>query len=256
MRVAVVAARVAIVAVLAGLLAIFTTGASGEKPGQVVRSSLAGESVRLTYPTGEPKGLAIWFHGQGGNVNDRIDGPFLSALRRDGWVIASSNFHAQSWGNEASTEDTRLLVEWAQDKTGLPVTLWVSGSMGGSVSLNALTHDVAAPACWYGVKPAINLRGMQNVPTAPRFIGLAYGGNIPPDRNPVDNVDSLPLDVRYRVVASPDDQWVPLAENAGTLASQLDARGADITYLPAEGPHEDPSHWNADDLVDFADSCL
>ncbi|WP_232677420.1 S9 family peptidase [Nocardioides sp. R-C-SC26] len=249
--------RLAIVALLAALVVTITVAPSGETAGRVVRSQLAGENVRLTLPTGsgDPRGLVIWFHGQGGNVNDRIDGPWLGALVRNGYAIASSDFHLQSWGNPESTEDATLLIDWARQQIDAPIVLWVSGSMGGAVSLNALVHGVEPPPCWYGVKPAINLRKMGNVPTATRYIGEAYDGEVPADRNPIDNLDRLPDDVRYRVVASEGDDWVPIFQNAGPLVSTLEERGAEASYFLAEGPHMDPSHWDAADLVAFADSC-
>ena len=249
--------RVAVVAMLALVVGLFTGAPTGEEAGSVVRSSLNGQPVRLTLPTGSgpPKGLVLWFHGQGGGVNDRVDGPFLRALTREGYAIASSTFHYQSWGNADSTTDTELLEDWAVDQVGLPVSLWVSGSMGGAISLNALVHGVTPPQCWYGVKPAISLNRMDAVPTSTKFINLAYGGAVPVDRNPVKNLAELPDDVRYRVVASPEDPWVPINENGGALISQLDARGVDATYHAASGPHEDPSHFDSGDLVDFANSC-
>ncbi|CAN5695611.1 hypothetical protein BH11ACT8_BH11ACT8_27730 [soil metagenome] len=261
--------RVAVVALLAVLVSVFTIGPSGEQgvdgaegeAGTVIRSKLGDvgdeQNVRLSLPTNvvQPRGLVIWFHGQGGNVNDRINTPFLTSLLRNGYAIASSDFHLQSWGNAASTDDATRLIAWAEEQTGAPVTLWVSGSMGGAISLNALTHGVEVPPCWYGVKPALSLTMMDAVPTGNRFIKLAYGGEVPVDRNPVRNFDALPSDVRYRVVASPDDQWVPIGENGGALLSKLDQRGVEVSYLPATGPHEDPSHWDAEDLVTFADSC-
>ena len=250
--------RTALLAILVVVTSLLTTAPTGEQAGKVVRSSLNGEAARLTLPTGagKPKGLVIWFHGQGGNVNDRIDGPFLSALSRDGFAVASSDFHLQSWGNEASTDDTIRLIKWAEGQVDVPVSLWVSGSMGGAISLNALNHGAAAPACWYGVKPAISLNHMEAVPTGTRYISLAFDGTVPDDRNPVQNFDSLPSDVRYRVVASPGDHWVPIDQNGGALVSSLDKRGVEVSYLAATGEHEDPSHWNAADLVDFADSCV
>ncbi len=101
-----------------GFVAVgFTSVSTGERDGTVVRDNLAGQAVRLSLPAGdgEPKGIALWFHGQGGGADHRVESPWLEALRRDGWVIASSDFHATSWGNEASTEDTRRLVEWAEE---------------------------------------------------------------------------------------------------------------------------------------------
>ncbi|MEN8673512.1 hypothetical protein [Nocardioides sp.] len=249
--------RVAVVAVLAVLVSVLTAGASGETAGSVVRDNLNGEDVRLTLPTGSgpPKGLVIWFHGQGGGVNDKIDGPFLRTLTREGYAIASSEFHLQAWGNAETTDDTVRLTEWAEEQVGMPVLLWVSGSMGGATSLNAMLHGATPPTCWYGVKPAISLNRMDEVPTATRFIQLAYGPVVPADRNPVRNVADLPAEVRYRVVASPDDPWVPIDENGGALVSQLDARGVDVSYLAATGIHEDPSHFDSADLLAFANSC-
>lgn len=250
--------RTAFVVALALVTVLLTTASTGLPPSETLRSSLAGEEVRLTTPGDgiEPKGLVVWFHGQGGNVNDRVDGPWLDALRREGYAIASSNFHAQSWGNEASTRDAELLVDWAEEQTGLPVSLWVSGSMGGSVSLNALIYGVQAPPCWYGVKPAISLTQMDEVPGGPGFIRKAFAGVPPVERDPVQNIDALPVSVRYRIVASRDDQWVIFKENAGPLTVGLRERGAAVSQLLVEGLHDDPSHFNSRDLVAFADSCL
>ncbi|MEJ7832589.1 MAG: hypothetical protein WKF79_06725 [Nocardioides sp.] len=253
----------ALVKVLAvGALAVsavgFTTVSSGELPGTNIRTSLDGESVRLSMPSGDgtPKGVALWFHGQGGNANNRVESPFLEALRRDGWVIASSDFHSTSWGNPESTEDTRRLINWAQAQTGLEVKLWVSGSMGGAVTLNALNFGIEAPPCWYGVKPAISLTQMDRVPGGPRFIESAYAGPVPPDRDPVRNLGTLPISTRYRVVASEADHWVIYDENTAPLILALSLIGADVSLLEATGLHEDPSHWNADDLKKFANSCV
>lgn len=251
-------ARVVVVAVLAALLVGVTSGASGERPGAVIRGELDGQQVRISMPTGDaaPRGLAVYFHGQGGSVDDRVDGPWLGALLRSGWAVASSEFHAESWGNEASTQDVVNLTEWAEDKTGVKTELWVSGSMGGAVSLNAMLHGATPPPCWYGVKPAIALTEMDRVAGARRYIAEAYGGPVPDDRNPVRNIDSLPDDTRYRVVASPEDELVGLRDNAGALISELTGRGLDITYHLVVGPHEDPSHFDPVDLEQFGDYCL
>lgn len=250
--------RGALVVALAAVLVLLTTGASGERPKETVRSTLAGQSVRLSLPGGdvEPKGLVVWFHGQGGNVNDRVDGPWLDALRRDGWAIASSQFHRQSWGNAASTRDTALLLDWAREQTGAEVRVWVAGSMGASIALNAMIHGVEPPPCWYGVKPAIALTEMDEVPGGPGYIKRAYGGAVPADRNPVANVDRLPARTRYRIVSSEEDEWVVWDENTRPLVTGLEARGVETSVLDVEGPHADPSHFSARDLVAFARSCL
>jgi hypothetical protein len=244
---------------LALMLIMATATATSELPtGSVLYGRVwDDQQVRLSMPpTDNPKGIAVFFHGQNGHVDNRMDDPWLQALVREGWIVAASDFHTDSWGNADSTQDTRELLKWAQEQSGgVPVRLFVSGSMGGSVSLNAMTHGVEAPPCWYGVKPAVALGEMDNVPGADRIIREAFNGPVPHDRNPVDNIASLPTETRYRFVASPEDTWVFRTENTDRIATGLEARGAEVSILDAHGTHDDASHWDAEDLVKFADSC-
>ncbi|WP_205471648.1 hypothetical protein [Nocardioides sp. SYSU D00038] len=244
--------------VLAVLFVFATASATADAPsGDVVYGKLKGQDVRLSIPaTAHPKGIAIFFHGQTGGVDNRMDEPWLQALLRSGWIIGSSDFHTASWGNAASTDDTVQLVRWAEEQTGHRVKLFVSGSMGASVSLNAMAHGVKAPRCWYGVKPAVDLTTMGNVPGANRIISEAYGGQpVPADRNPVENIGSYSTDTVYRMVSSFQDTWVPRTTNAGRLAEGLAARGAEVSILDVVGGHDDPSHFNATDLVTFGSRC-
>ena len=246
-------------AVVAALFMVLATAtATAEAPtGEVLYDNFRGQDVRLSIPpTADPKGVAIFFHGQTGGVDNRMDEPWLQGLMRSGWIVASSDFHTASWGNEASTLDTIDLIRWAEEETGEPVRLFVSGSMGGTVSLNAMTHGVTAPACWYGVKPAVDPTKMDAVPGANRIIKDAFdGGPVPDDRNPAKNVDAFSTDTRYRFVASHGDTWVRWDENTGLLAEALEERGADVSILTVSGIHDDPSHFDLGDLVEFADGC-
>lgn len=244
--------------VLTLVLVPLTSGEAGEVPGSDVRSELDGQSVRLSMPGSgiEPKGLVMWFHGQGGDVDIRMDDPFLDTLRRDGWVVASSDFHDEAWGNPASTRDVQLLADWAREETGLEPTVFVAGSMGGAVSLNAMRLGEVQPDCWYGVRPAIALDDMENVPGARRFIGEAFGGKPPDELDPVQNLDELPTDVRYRVIASRDDKEVLFDENTEPLVEKLVGGDAEVSLESVSGGHQDESHFNGRDLRSFANSCL
>ena len=242
---------------LAVLMVLGTASATAEAPtGDVLLDTLDGQDVRLDIPaTSDPKGLAIYFHGQNGGAENRMDEPWLQALGRSGWAIASSDFHTASWGSEASTQDTVNLIEWAERLSGEPVRIFVSGSMGATVSLNAMIHGVEAPACWYGVKPAVDPTKMGAVPGATGIIKKVYGGPIPPDRIPVRNTDKLSVDTRYRMVASPNDEWVRYDENAGRLSGEIESRGGDVSVLQVVGGHDDESHFDVADLVEFASGC-
>lgn len=244
--------------VVALIMVLATATATAEAPtGDVLYDEFRGQDVRLSIPpTVDPKGVAIFFHGQTGGVDNRMDEPWLQGLMRSGWIVASSDFHTASWGNEASTQDTKDLIKWAEEQTGEPVRLFVSGSMGGTVSLNAMLHGVEAPACWYGVKPAVDPTKMDAVPGAKRIIAEAYDNQpVPDDRNPAKNIERFSTDTRYRFVASRADQWVRFDENTGPMVASLEARGADVSLLEVYGTHDDPSHFNVNDLVDFAGGC-
>lgn len=245
--------------VLAVAFVLATATATADPPtGSVVYGRVQGQDVRLSMPpTDSPVGIAVFFHGQNGGVDNRMDDPWLQSLVQAGWIVAASDFHTDSWGNQASTVDTENLLAWAEEETGgVPVRLYVSGSMGGAVSMNAMVHGSdPPPPCWYGVKPALDLTKMQNVPGGVRIIREAYGGDVPFDRNPVNVTDELPLDTRYRMVTSPDDTWVRESENTGRVAAALQARGAEVSVLTVSGTHDDPSHFDIDDLLSFAASC-
>ena len=96
---------------------------------------------------------------------------------------------------------------------------------------------------------------MDNVPGGPRIIREAFGGEVPFDRNPVNTIGQLPTSTRYRMVTSPEDTWVRESENSGLLAAGLQARGADASVFEVHGTHDDPSHFDVDDLLEFAASC-
>src|SRR3954451_24035453 len=105
---------------LIALILVFATAtATAEAPsGSGIDGRIKAQAVRLAMPpTRHPKGIAVYFHGQNGGVDNRMDEPWLQALVRDGWVVASSDFHTDSWGNEQSTEDTTNLITWAEEQT-------------------------------------------------------------------------------------------------------------------------------------------
>jgi hypothetical protein len=245
--------------VAAVILVLATATATADAPtGSVIYGRVKAQDVRLSMPpTAHPKGIAVFFHGQNGGVDNRMDEPWLQSLVRAGWVVASSDFHTDSWGNQASTEDTENLISWAEDQTDdLPIRMYVSGSMGGSVSLNAMVHGTdPAPPCWYGVKPAVDLTKMGNVPGANRIIKEAYAGDVPFDRNPVNTINDLPTKTRYRFVTSPEDTWVKESENTTRMVAGLESMGAEVSVFVVHGTHDDPSHFDNEDLLAFAKTC-
>lgn len=201
--------------------------------------------------TGSPKAVAVWFHGQGGTADTRMNEDWLNSLRSRGWAVASSDFHGNAWGTPATVRDTENLTAWARETAGAEVRLFVAGSMGGLASLNALTHGQTV-ACWYGTMPVVDHGAVRNVPKAQEQIRAAWGSGISAAYIPAQNLDKLPQQAKYRIVTSPQDTWVPATANAALLDAE---ERLDVSALTVTGEHGDPSHFNPADLAVFADGC-
>ncbi|MDZ7910274.1 MAG: hypothetical protein U5O16_00265 [Rhodococcus sp. (in: high G+C Gram-positive bacteria)] len=209
--------------------------------------------MRLDAPLlGDNGAVALWFHGQGGDVDERMDGQWLNSLRERGWSVASGDLNRGNWGNPASVEAARNLANWASELSGKPVKLVVAGSMGGLVSLNAIKAGAVSTPCWYGIMPVVDIDAVGGVPGAAIQIESAYGGVPPASSNPASS--PLPENISYRIVASPGDIQVPKATN-GDRIRDLVSNPAVVSELSVTGDHGDLSHFNAADLDAFASKC-
>lgn len=231
--------------------------ADGER---TIYADVNGDLVRLDLPLSGPiQRVAVWFHGQGGNRDTRMNTPWLNVLRDNGWAIASADFGpgGTGWGNKTTVDDAVGLVKWATETAGgITPTLWVAGSMGAATSLNALIHTNAArPRCWYGSMPVIDLTSVGGVPGATDQVSIAWRGAVPPDWNPANNIARLPRDITYRIVASPQDTQVPATANGQRLYTEMQHAGFTVSYLDAVGEHGDDSHTSGPDLRAFAQGC-
>lgn len=245
-----------VAAVCAAVMAL--SGCSSAPPNTdpdfTVTETINGQTMRVDLAPGKSKGLAIWFHGQGGTVQTRMNEGWLNSLRVNGWAVASSDFHGNAWGSPAAVEDTESLVKWASEKVGKDASLFIAGSMGSLTSLNSMVSGAVTPLCWYGLQPVVDPSTVARVPDSGKQILAAYGGPVPASSIPARNIAHLPA-VKYRIVSSPDDTWVPARKNAAVLAAGLKASGGEVSTLAAKGEHGDPSHFNSADLLAFADGC-
>jgi hypothetical protein len=226
-------------------------------PGTTVTDSLAGQGVRLDFPlTGGMVGLAIYFHGAGAQVDSKMGEAWLNGIRARGWAVASGDLHGDAWGSPPAVADAVALAAWARARTGLRAKLLIGASMGGVASLNAILDRALQPTCWFGPQPVVDLNAVSLVPNADAQIAQLYGGRPPASSNPADRLDQLPTWIRYRVIISREDTWVPPAAHADRLIAVLLAKGADVSSVTVSGSHLDASHFRPEDLVAFADGCV
>jgi hypothetical protein len=218
-----------------------------------LRAVINGQNVRVDAPiVGDNGSIAIWFHGQGGTVDTRMDEDWLNALRNDGWSVASGDLGGNAWGSQDGIDTTTDLFKWASAETGKPVTLLVAGSMGALNSLNTLARGKIEAPCWYGTMPVLDQTTVGNVPNAEAQLEHVFGPIVPEKFIPI--AATLPV-MKYRVLASPDDTWVPKALNADRLVEIIPSEAV-LTQLAVSGEHGDPSHFTRADLAAFASTCL
>lgn len=217
--------------------------------GSTSRAVLSGQAVRIDAPlSNDFVAIALWFHGQGGDADTRMNQSWLNILREHGWAVASGDLGGNSWGNSTAVRAARDLQRWATLITGKPVKLIVAGSMGAATSLNAIIRGQIRAPCWYGTMPVFDIRSLALVPEFGAQLRAAFPGGIPPEYNPPDG--NLPPGI-YRVVSSDADTKVPAQSNADQLAARTAA-----SVLKVSGEHGDPSHFNSGDLEKFASKCL
>lgn len=214
---------------------------------------IRGERVRLDAPIGEPIGLAVWFHGRGGDENGSMDKNWLKAMRAAGWYVASGSMEPTGWGSPSSVMDAARLIEWAQGVSGYESTLFIAASMGGLTSLGAMaTHDFA-PRCWYGTEPVTDLSEVSGVADSKKQIEESWDGLTP--ISPIDRVDDLPQNVLYKFRYSMEDTKVPAEGNSIPMIEKLRLAGATVYTSRASGQHNDESHFEVNDLASFALDC-
>lgn len=242
--------------VLAVLLTACGAGDTGGDGARTERAKLAGQHVRLDSAISPSNGgLVLWFHGQGGDRDNRMHTPWLDALRERGWAVASSDLHGNSWGDTDSVNDARQIYQWAAAKTGATHVLLVAGSMGGLSSLNALRGGAVNATCWYGTMPALNLPVLDRQPQFRSEIDSAYRGSDLAANSPALAPGGTFPRIRYRVLASPQDQLVDKSTNADLLVQHLRSAGLSVTTKATRGLHGDPSHFDERDLTAFAAGC-
>lgn len=236
---------------VASVAALSACGAGPNMDGDLtITDQVNGQNVRVDLPKGgEPaEALAIWFHGQNGDVNSRMNEDWLNALRDAGWAVAAGDLAGNAWGNSEATAAARDLQAWAEESSGATTRLLVAGSMGGITSLNALDAGAVDASCWYGIMPVVDPGAVEKVSNSREQIAAAWGDESP------GIPTGLPA-IRYRVLASPDDELVPKPDNADIIADIV-PEGTEVAEVTVSGPHGDPSHFDPADLASFASTCL
>ncbi|KKR05740.1 MAG: Lipase/esterase [candidate division WS6 bacterium GW2011_GWF2_39_15] len=114
----------------------------------VIQTQQAYIAYPLTIDTKTPPTLVIYNHGSNTNVTKNLKDPFMKDLQAyakylttKGFAFAASNQHGMNYGNTASIQDSKNLIEWIKKEYMIKEKVNMLGfSMGG------------LPAIYYAVK--------------------------------------------------------------------------------------------------------
>lgn len=222
------------------------------------------------YDARKPLPWVIYAHGYGDTAENSMNQmlaiqPVLNALINAGYGVAASDFGGTAnWGNPGSIQTMDELYRHLRDAYNVGPIVLMGHSMGGLVTLSALANrTVPGIAGWVGVEPVVSLAGMYNHATVAEYrttISNAYGiaadgSNYAAKTSGYDPALRKASDFRgvpMLMFASPADTAVVKTQNSDVLQAKVQPLQPDVTVVQATGGHVDPSHFQPDVVVAFA----
>ena len=230
----------------------------GPAGGSLTRFEAGGTPAALYVPPVEARGVLIYHHGAGEDLDDFVDRQSSESLvgraLDAGWAVAASHAHGDHWGSQASVDANAALWEAVEEVLDVDAVVLLAHSMGGLSSLSCIVAGCVPDVDgWIGVYPLVDQRTMARSSIAAAAlpaITAAFGGMPPASLIPIEHVDAL-ADVPMLMWASPQDQVVVMDDNAAELARQVEAAGGAADLRVAHGDHGHPSHFDLEAIVDF-----
>lgn len=221
-------------------------------------AGVPSENLALRIPA-RPNGklvFALHGHGSTGEVISRTSYMMDSwqALNDAGFTIAFPDFGGNSWANDAAmaylVEAHRILTA---ECYGLDPEVYLYGiSMGGGTSLTAIAKRIIPVRAAYLAHPSCDMRSRWANPATWPTLQTAYAGVEADmlDNNPMSQPPSLFAGVPMLFTASPGDTTTPKAEHTDAFRALLGSVTPNY-LITVTGDHMDPSHFRAQDALNF-----
>lgn len=208
----------------------------------------------------------IFNHGAGGygsDISTSQCGTVLNDLLNAGYIVVGSNYTMQNcWGNQSSTDDMKNLQLFMKSKYNLEDKPYVfMQSMGGLVTVNAISKGILSPKAVFGVFPVSNLRNMYDANewhwNIPEAYEIANPNDINEYNNKTSGCDPMLSDfnkyknIPFLIFASYGDTAVNTSMNRDMFANKLKAVGGYIETVDTVGNHGDLSNYQSDKILDF-----
>lgn len=115
--------------------------------------------LKVSSPAGPPKGLVLFLHGNGGNIEDEEELAHWQPAVAAGWVVAfAQSSQVLAPGRYVWTDQSRGLAEVASHLTTLQApenTVLAGFSAGGALAIHAVLNGSVPPTRFLAIGPAI-----------------------------------------------------------------------------------------------------
>ncbi len=245
---------------------IYSSGVLSENT-TTLTPTISGQPAIIGYVNSlkvtQPVKLVIYFHGSGTNQLNPFTDPnsktIIDKLLSEGYIVATSQAHGNSWGNQASQDDYLALYNYINTNYNVSEVTYIGHSMGGLASLSMMSKNTISKAkSWYGIMPVTNLADAYSVPSFVPDIESAYsfsgGANYPAATAGYDPqllVTSTYSARRYIMTASPSDVLVSKANNSDLFNTKMLSGNISSSVITASGVHGDISHFIPKDVTSF-----
>jgi pimeloyl-ACP methyl ester carboxylesterase len=245
--------RIAVVVLVAALVASLSSCTKSDPGFDYVRVSVDGQQTLAISKKGVTvRGVVVFFHGFDGNeftlTSEDANRAVTEKLVSAGFAITASAAGGNAFGNPASQENYRQLIQMALAHYGVQNVFFLADSMGAIAALNIYaainSNRIRGLAA---INPFVNLA--EEAPKHPQFKAEGY-----PDSDTFNLSDPMQFPdtafgaKKIRFYVSPSDNVVSADSNALAFQKRFGSN-ADLTMVECTGQHGDPSCFQGDDVL-------
>jgi fermentation-respiration switch protein FrsA (DUF1100 family) len=201
------------------------------------------------FPVNEPKGVALFFHGNGENITHRLDVAQFFHERGYEALLLDYRGYGKSEGSpneEGLYNDARAAYDFlVEQKSKRPEDIIVYGfSLGGSVAIDLASKvDISALIVQSGFTSAVDM-GKKLYPYLPvgKFMSQRY--------------ESIPklskIKAPVLIIHSPDDELVPYDHGKKLFENAPEPKA----FIESSGGHNDTFHFTDEECAEKLTSFL
>lgn len=237
------------------LLAVTIAGCATDEPPQlqITSAEISGPgTLGLWVATKPVTGLVVYFHGMDQDSEvlraDDKHQVLSQALLENGFAVVSATADGNAFGNPASQTDYRELITAARAKFATDQVFFFAESMGGLPALMLMNDPQAG-----SVKAMAAVSPVMGLPVGPRsldYVAGPWGGEVPPDADPMSwPVEHFAGD-RFRLYLPDDDGLVPPGATGEDFKNRF-GPAANVELERCEGGHVSEKCFDGSAVVDW-----